>query len=289
MVCYAILAHPAQFSSLFCFLPPLIAHFAFFRYNQSRRSLGEGCRLPYALLSADVLLPQVAACALEFCEYVFFLAAALIAVRFLFPAIPRHVFRKLLHIVAFSCLVEMTLAARSWQAAALTSLLFAAAVYPLLCLCERFSWYAGLFVQKKPGEVKKSLLLLFGMYALLISVCWGMLGKAYLAIAATLMWGVGDAAAALFGKAFGTHPVSLPLADPHKTWEGSAAMALFAFLAGSLGMLLSHELSAAHCFLFALVTAPFSALTELISRDGNDTVSVPIVSAAVLLVLSLLF
>lgn len=242
--------------------------------------------MPQILLRFDVLLAQVAACALEFFEYVFFLAVALIVVYFLFPRIPKHVFRKLLHLVAFSCLVEMTLEARSWQAAALTSLLFAAVIYPLLHLCERFSWYEGLFVQKKPGEVKKSLLLLFGMYALLIFVCWGLAGRAYIAIAATLMWGVGDAAAALFGKAFGRHRVLLPLADPHKTWEGSAAMACFAFLAGTIGMLLSGEVSSAHCFLFALITAPFSALTELLSKNGNDTVTVPFVSAAVLLLLS---
>lgn len=51
-----------------------------------------------------------------------------------------------------------------------TALLFAAVVYPILCALENRPWFAGLFVQKGPGEVKKSLLLLFVMDAALVAV-----------------------------------------------------------------------------------------------------------------------
>ena len=46
------------------------------------------------------------------------------------------------------------------------------------------------------------------------------------------MWGPGDAAAALVGRAFGRHKISLPHADHHKSWEGSAALAVTSFVIG---------------------------------------------------------
>ena len=42
------------------------------------------------------------------------------------------------------------------------------------------------------------------------------------------------------------------------------------------------------CLLFALVAAIPGAYTELISRGGNDTVTVPVANTAVLLGISLL-
>ena len=43
------------------------------------------------------------------------------------------------------------------------------------------------------------------------------------------------------------------------------------------------------CLLFALATAIFGAYTELISRSGNDTVTVPVVNTTVLLALHFTF
>lgn len=247
------------------------------------------CLHYWDFISGNVMIGQVAKCALKFCEYVFICAVILIALRFFVKAIANHIFRKLLHMVAFTSLVVMTLEAPTWYSAAITSLLFAVIIYPLLCMLEKYEWYEKLFVQKKRGEIKKSLLLLFIMFAVLISICWGVMDKPYIAMAATLMWGVGDAAAALFGIKFGKHPASFPHADPKKTWEGSAAMAAFAFLAGLIGMFLSQELVWYQCVLYAFIAAPFSAITELITKNGNDTFTVPAVTAAVLTALSYLF
>lgn len=242
----------------------------------------------------DSLMSQVASCALEFCEYVFFSASILVVVYLLFKKIPKYVFRKLLHFVAFSCLVEMTLEAKSWEVVSITSLLFAAVVYPLLCLIEKYEWYSKLFVQKKPGEVKKSLLMLFTMYAVLIFLCWGLIDKPYIAMTATLMWGVGDAAAALFGKRYGKHPTTLSIADHHKTKEGSIAMASFAFLAGMIGMFFfrifnGQDFTWYECVFYPLIAAPFSSFTELVTKNGNDTVTVPVTTAIVLAIVSFVF
>lgn len=239
-------------------------------------------------IKAAPLLYGVFACTLEFLEYIVPAAVILLCLHRFFK-IPSYVFRKLLHLAAFTCLVEMMWAAEKWYQASLTALLFAAAVYPILCALEGQPWFDGLFVQKGPGEVKKSLLLLFVMDAALVTVCWGGFGLPWAAAASILMWGTGDGAAALVGHRFGKHYVKLPLADPKKTWEGSAAMAGVSALVGTAFMLVMADMPWYQCLLSALATAIPGAYTELISRGGNDTVTVPVVNTAVLLALHFAF
>ncbi len=141
---------------------------------------------------SNVLFSQILHCLAVLASFIVPALLILIPVRFL-TKIPSYVFRKLLHFVAFTCVSLMILAAGSWEAAALTSVLIAAAVYPILSAFETAPWYEKLFVQKSAGEIKKSLLLLFFMFAALISVSWGVFGKPALAAAAILMWGTGDA------------------------------------------------------------------------------------------------
>ena len=235
-----------------------------------------------------VLLGGVLTCTLEFLEYIIPAAVLLLCLHHFF-SIPSHVFRKLLHLAAFTCLVEMMWAAEVWYQASLTALLFAAAVYPILCILENQPWFGGLFVQKEPGEVKKSLLLLFVMDAVLVAVCWGIFDLPWVAATAIRMWGSGDGAAALVGHRFGKHHVSLPLADPKKTWEGSGAMVIVSTAVGTVAMLVTTEMPWYRCLLFALAASVPGAYTELISRKGNDTVTVPAVDTGVLLALAFLW
>lgn len=225
-----------------------------------------------------------------FGEYLLFIipAAALLLVLHFTAHIPKVVFRKLLHLPAFCSAAVVVWRADSWQTASLTLVLFAAIVYPVLCLFERWQGYGGLFVQKKPGEVKKSLLLLFLTDAALVALCWGVFGLPWTAVTGILMWGSGDGAAALAGHKFGKHHVSLPLADPKKTWEGSGAMVLMSTAVGTASMLVLTAMSWYRCLLFALAASVPGAYTELITRNGDDTVTVPAVNAAVLLGLALL-
>lgn len=232
------------------------------------------------------LLRQTLGCLGRFVLYIVAAAAILLAVHFT-CRLPRELFRKMLHLPAFLSVVVLVESAENWMAASLAAAVFALILYPVLRLLEGWRGYDDLFVQRRAGEVKKSLLMLFLMLAGLIAICWGLLGRPWIAVTAVLMWGVGDAAAALVGKRLGKHPVRLPMADRKKTWEGSAAMTAAAFLAGTGCLLAYTALPWYICLLAALVTAPVAALTELMSHNGNDTVSVPAASAAVLWLLSL--
>lgn len=205
-----------------------------------------------------------------------------------FFAIPQELWRKCLHLVAYTSSLFMMFESRDWLVSSCCCLIFAIAVYPILHYAERWKGYAGLFNQRHPGEVKKSLLLLFITHAALIALCWGWMDKPYIAVTAILMWGVGDTAAALIGKRFGKHHVHLPLADPLKTWEGSAAMLLAAFAAGFSAMLIVSPLNWDTCLIFALAAAPVAAYVELISHGGNDTVTVPAAVAAFLSLLGMI-
>lgn len=239
------------------------------------------------LITAHPLILAALKC---FGEYLLFIVpAALVLIALHFAAhIPKVVFRKLLHLPAFCSAAVVVWRADCWQAASLTLALFAAIVYPALHLCERWQGYGGLFVEKKPGEIKKSLLLLFLTDAALVALCWGAFDLPWAAVTAILMWGSGDGAAALAGHRFGKHHVHLPLADPKKTWEGSAAMVFVSALVGTVSMLVMTAMPWYQCLLFALVAAIPGAYTELISRGGNDTVTVPVANTAVLLGISLL-
>ena len=122
-----------------------------------------------------------------------------------------------------------------------------------------------------------------------MALCWGVFDLPWVAVAGILMWGSGDGAAALAGHRFGKHPVALPLADPKKTWEGSGTMAVVSTAVGVAAMLVLTDLPLYRCLITALITSLFGAYTELISRNGDDTLTVPVANVAVMLVLQLTF
>ncbi len=229
----------------------------------------------------------VVAVAVCFGKYLLFIIPAalfLVILHYVF-GIEKELFRKLLHIAAFSSTGVIVYHAGNWQTACLTLILFAVIVYPVLQLLEQWRGYGSLFVQRRTGEVKKSLLLLFLSNAVWVAVAWGIFDMPYVAVTAIFMWGCGDGAAALVGKRFGKHHVKLKGADEKKTWEGSLGMVATATVIGIACLLILTELPWYHCLWTAFVTAVFGAYTELISHNGNDTVWVPMINTAVLLVM----
>jgi dolichol kinase len=230
------------------------------------------------------LLYQVFICYGNLLKYLAPAVCILLLIRH-FCSVPDYIFRKLLHLIAFSIITVMTLSASRWEAACLTSLSFAVIVYPILMLLEKEPWFDKLLVQKKPGEIKTSLLLLFIMIAADIAAAWGIFGKQYIAVVSVLMWGFGDAAAAIIGIRFGKHIVPWKISDGKKTWEGTMGMFLVSALVGCAMLILLSDNSVGYCILSAVISGVVGAFTELASKNGLDTVTVPAVLIAMLLLL----
>lgn len=198
---------------------------------------------------------------------------------------PSFVFRKLLHSAAFTGISVMILLADSWTAAACTSGLLALVLYPLLLIAEKQPWFDSLFVQKSPGEIKRSMLLLFVMFTAVIAVAWGIFAQAERAAVAILMWGAGDAAAAVVGIPFGKHKVRSRFTDGKKSWEGAFAMLAVSFAVGMLVLGLSPEVGWQNAWLPAAVGALVGTATELFSPSEYDTITVPVMIITALLLL----
>ncbi len=213
-------------------------------------------------------------------ELLEFLAIAVILALFAFRVlhVDGELRRKVLHFIAFLTAPVMIGKAEYWYAVAAAALAFAAVVYPLLCLCENRKFYNRLFQQRKAGEIKMSLLLLFGMEAGLVTVFWGLLGSRITVMAAIIAWGLGDAAAALIGKRCGKRKVLWRIADNKKSYAGSGAMAVVDFVI-VLVCLRVCGYGWAVCLPAALVTCLVASFTELVTKGGYDTVTVPVAAA----------
>ncbi len=238
---------------------------------------------PY--LSQFPLFVQTLSCFGIFLAYILPTLAILVPIRFL-TKVPSFVFRKLLHIAAFTFSALMILTSQSWQATALACGIAMLIIYPVLSICENEAWYAKLLVQKSPGEIKRSMFMIFSMVAAVVAVAWGVFGRQKLAAAAVLMWGTGDAAAALIGIPFGRHKVKSRWTDGKKSWEGSAAMLLVSFLSGICILLCTQQLAFPPALFAAGTAAVLGAGTELLSPSEYDTITVPAVIAAALLILA---
>lgn len=221
--------------------------------------------------------------------FYFVIAAGTAIICRLLIKIPDELFRKILHCILLGSLLAFVFGFQTWWHSALTAVLFAVVVYPILAFFERFKTFSEVTTERKKGELKMSLLLVFGVFASVIAICWGWLGDRYLVLSSIYAWGFGDAAAALVGKRFGRHKLHGKYLDGKKSLEGSTAMFLTSFISVAMILACRGGLPSVGLIVTAFVTAVVSALTELYSREGMDTVICPLCSMAVLLPLVCLF
>lgn len=213
----------------------------------------------------------------------YFVACAVTAVIIRhFVPVHEEVFRKTLHLILLGSLPIFLYGFEFWWMSAGGSLLFAALVYPALALAERWDGYSDLLTERSDGEVKKSLILVFGMYAFMITISWGWAGEPWLALASIYAWGFGDAAAALVGKKFGKHHLEGGTIEGRKSVEGTAAMFVVAFVTVLLILVWNASLTPVGYFVVPLMAAAATSVTELFTPGGNDTVTCPLVAAAVI-------
>ncbi len=198
--------------------------------------------------------------------------------------VPDYIFRKLLHLVAFSSILPLVFLTDIWWIAVAVEGFFLLAVIVVLQLFEKFAFYKRLFVEKGKHEVIFSFIGLFGLITALIAVFWGIFGAEhlYIAVGAIMAWGPGDAAAAIVGRNLGKHKLQGKLIEGTKSVEGSVGMAITSFACLLPVLLFMSPMPWYICVAFSLGIAPFASLTELFTKGGWDTVTVPAVSALLL-------
>lgn len=215
-------------------------------------------------------------------------ASTALLCHYLFP-IPKELFRKILHFILLGSFLVFIFAYPTWQSAALAAIIFEILVYPILAFFERYKGYSELTTERKKGELKNSLLLVFTMFAIVDAICWGILDDKFLALASLYAWGIGDAFAALIGKQFGKHKIHAPKLDGKKSYEGTFSMFLVSFITVTVILLCRGGLTLLPCLIISLLVAAVAAITELYSKNGNDTIICPLSAMIVLLPLVYLF
>jgi len=215
--------------------------------------------------------------------YIAILAIILIIVRFT-TNVPDYIFRKLLHVVAFTSIIPLAYSTNIWFIAVAVEIFFLIIVIAALWFFEKFSFYKKLFVEKRKHEVILSFITLFSLIAIMLAIFWGLLGEMhkYIAIAAIMAWGPGDAVAAIVGKKYGNHKLQGKMIEGVKSVEGSVGMAITSFVCVLPILLLMSNHPWYISLAFSLLVAPLASLTELFTKKGFDTITVPIVSAIVL-------
>lgn len=201
-----------------------------------------------------------------------------------------ELFRKILHGILLGSLYVWVISFETWWIVALTAIGFAVIVYPCLMLAEHIKGYSKVVTERKSGELKQSLLIVFFMFAAVVTVCWGWLDDKMLALASIYAWGFGDAVAALVGKRFGKHKIGGKIEHIRKkSVEGTAAMCAVSFVSVFVILVLRGGISYPLLIVTAAAVAVVSAATELVTPNGLDTITCPLAAMAVLLPLVHLF
>ena len=217
-----------------------------------------------------------------FILYLLPMAVIMLTVR-KFLKIPDELFRKILHFILLGAYFVVLFAFDTWWISVCFVVSLIVILYPILALAEKLPFFSSFVNERKKGEFKSSMVLALLTMVLSISVCWGIFDDRLLTLGCVYTWGVGDAFAAVIGKQFGKHKVKLPLADPRKSWEGSAAMFLSAVLSLMIILLVRGGLSVGSCLLVSLVAAAATTYMELITKDGLDTITCPVVAMTVII------
>ena len=211
---------------------------------------------------------------------IYFVALAAIALTLrTLTKFPDEPFRKLLHFILLNSLPIFLFGFKEWWHAVLFCVIFAVAVYPIIMFFERFKSFSKTVTERKKGELKSSLLVVFSMFAFVIAVCWGLLSDRWLALASVYAWGVGDAAAALIGKKYGKHKIM----GGKKSYEGSFAMLVCSVLFSLLFLICRGGLEWYGYAVTALCAGGVCTVVEYYTPGGFDTVTCPVSAMTVML------
>ncbi len=216
--------------------------------------------------------------------------ALLLILRLVIPS-RKELIRKGYHLFCSLSILILMYVFESWQAAALTVTAFFLVALIYLFVEEKFLPRKLFDLDRKDSyslrEPSRQVLLVLAMQLLLIFAFRAILFRPIHAVIGMMVWGTGDAAAAVIGSNLGRTKFSGLIMSSRKTLEGTLALVGAAFFTSIMVILLSKTLiySVPVLLLKAGLIALAAALVEGASRQGFDTLTMPLAVAVV----SLLF
>lgn len=187
-------------------------------------------------------------------------------------------YRKILHLFFMGSIFPFTYIFHYWWTAVIALVAFLVVALIGLSVLEKYPFYSELLAERKPGEIKRSISIAFIVFITIISVVWGIFGEEYkyIIIASILAWGIGDALAALVGKRENTKIITNKLVKSTKTIEGSVAMFVSSTIVIFLVIYFMGNNPIWYSIIISLVAGIVATLTEMWTKEGWDTLSVPI-------------
>ena len=220
--------------------------------------------------------------------YILICGGVMLTVRAL-TKIPDELFRKILHFILLGAYVPLLYGFKVWWHAIIFVAALAVILYPVLYFCAKIPKFSEFVNERRGGEFKSSMLLALGVMLVSTTVCWGILSDKLLTLACVYAWGVGDAFAALVGKRWGKHKIKWKIADGKKSFEGSAAMLLSAFVSVLTVLLIRGGVDVLVAVITAAVAAVAVTFVELITSGGFDTITCPAAALAIIIPMVYLF
>jgi len=208
----------------------------------------------------------------------------------------REVVRKFYHIFFSFSIFILLYAFQSWLAALVVILLFFMVALVYLTLEEYVFPFKFIDLDRRGNhrirEVSLQVIYIIIMQSILLLVFRYYLSQPYHAAIGVLVWGVGDAVAAVIGKYYGSLNFNGPVFSPFKTLEGTLSLIFLSWLTVMLvGALYHYSLIPAVLLdmlpggtglvIYALFLAVTAGLVEAVSRIGLDTITVPVAVAFV--------
>ena len=235
------------------------------------------------------LLSEIVKTSLWFIIPIAVLGTILLLIR-IFLKIPDFIFRKILHIIAISMIIPLIIIPIHWWIAEIIMGVFALVIVVCILTLEHLTIYQKYFVEKSKHEVLFSFLIFTVIVLSFIAFFWGYRGESHkhYVLIALFSWGLGDAAASIFGHLIGKHKISGKFIEGTKSIEGSIACFIFSFLISFILLATLIHYTWWLSLIEATLIGVFVSFAELFTKKGLDNLTCPFVAAIILFLFSLI-
>lgn len=187
-------------------------------------------------------------------------------------SLPEYIYRKIVHFALVLGIFYLMSYAHSWQSALIQCIVIIIFWYPIFLIFEKYEFYKNVLAEKNPGEIKRTLLLLFVPLILETALAGFLFNDTINQAVSVIMWGFGDAAAAIIGTNCGFHKIGFGVNRNNKSFEGTLAMF-------TLSLIFAIVTTRLYSYPFTITSLLFcsiiSAIVELLTDGEYDTFTVP--------------